>query len=108
MTEDIEDVKRREDRRALRALMACPEWQTLAEYLQRFREIATINLVAFKKDVPDDFLRGQIQVYSFLLSGLSEQLDHLEREELEQLELPLEGPPYRGDPYGEPTSLESE
>lgn len=108
-TTSTEAEVRKYHRTALRALMNSPEWTVLAEYLQRFKELATIHLVAVKKEIPDDFLRGQIQVYSFLLKGLAEQLDQSEREELEQMELPLDGPPVdRGDPYGESTLPESE
>lgn len=107
---EVQRLKRRE----LLNLIASPEWETLKELLTDAKTFATSLLIsATKKEVPDDFLKGQINILLFLLEGLPQQLNEKEREDIDTQQQSFDfseglGPPDspRGDPYGESTSPE--
>lgn len=83
-------------------LITSKAWnEALIPHLTRFRESDILSLLAVsdQKKVSDDFLRGRVNVYQFLIEGLPRQVVEARAANLE----PPAGPPeevHVGDPYG--------
>jgi len=95
----------------LEDLLNSEAWnQFLVKYLLKFKEVAILQLTTIRttdsKLPPDDFIRGRLDVFNFLLNGLPAQLDQWKNPE-KDVNNPRESDdslPGVGDPYSEPTS----
>jgi hypothetical protein len=101
------------DKELLTDLLNSEAWNAfLVKHLQKFKESDTLQVTMLRKpdtSPPDDYLRGRIDVYNFLLLGLPNQLTQWNNPEAENTSREIEGgQPGLGDPYSEPTSQEEE
>ena len=95
---------------AFRALINTPEWQNaIVQRLQKFKDADTIVLTKVRKagaEPPDDFIRGRIAVYNWLLTGIQDYIAEFDRVaavyEEELANSADDGLPIgRGEPYTE-------
>lgn len=95
---------------AFRALINTPEWESaIVQRLQKFKDTDTIILTQVRKadaDPPDDYLRGRIAVYTWLISGLKDYIAEFDRTASNYEEALAQTfddglPDGRGEPYTE-------
>jgi hypothetical protein len=98
----------REQVEAFRALINSPEWENaVVQRLQKFKDTDTIILTQVRKpdaEPSDDYLRGRIAVYNWLLTGLKEYIAEFDRTvaNYEQGNAFDDGlPDGKGEPYSE-------
>lgn len=100
----------REQVEAFRALLNTPEWENaIVKRLQKFKDTDTLVLTQVRKEgsePPDDYLRGRIAVYNWLLTGLEEYIKEFDRTVANYEEAQAEAfddglPDGKGEPYTE-------
>ena len=104
------DAEREQEKHLLDELLGSRPWTDfLMKYVQKFKEADTLNLSMVRKadsGPPDDFLRGRIDVFNFLLVGLQRQLDEWNNpaDNSSTTRPSDDSLPGTGDPYSESTS----
>jgi hypothetical protein len=95
---------------AFRALLNTPEWNdAIVQRLQKFKDTDTLVLTQVRKagaEPSDDYLRGRIGVYNWLLTGLAEYIAEFDRNAARYAEAQAEVfddglPDGKGEPYSE-------
>lgn len=89
----------------LQQMLNSDGWEVLHEHLTKLRDSDMISLSAAKRDLPDDYVRGRIGTLTWLLEGLSAEVQEYFREQhpVKPLGQPVEvdaGNPYA--PEGQP------
>ena len=98
-------LDRAERMRALEETLNTTGWGVLHDFLTIQRETDMITLSSAKRDLPDDYLRGRISVMTWVLEGLTQEVNEYFRDHDKQAQS-VDGQPAHedvGHPYSPDT-----
>lgn len=82
----------------LQYLFGVPGWEFLNKHLRAHMERDMVTLASAKREVPDDFLRGRVDVYRWFLLGLPGEVETYFKNKSEEADASRQPEPV-GHPY---------